>query len=239
MTAILHAEGLHKRFSGVVAVSGVALGVAEGELLGLFGPNGAGKTTLFNLIAGAIYPDEGRVWLRGEEITRVPAFRRARLGIGRTFQVVRPFRDLSVLDNVLASVPSPGAAGRHDTESALELLRHVGLAERAHARAGQLTLGMLKRLEVARALALSPCLLLLDEPIAGLTSREAGDMLEFIASLRARTSVILVEHNVRLALPTCDRAVVMDAGVVIAEGSPAEIKANPDVVRAYLGESVD
>jgi branched-chain amino acid transport system ATP-binding protein len=239
MTTILHAEGLRKRFSGVVAVSSVALGVAEGELLGLFGPNGAGKTTLFNLIAGAIYPDEGRVWLRGEEITRVPAFRRARLGIGRTFQVVRPFRDLSVLDNVLASVPSPGATGRHDTESALELLRHVGLAERAHARAGELTLGMLKRLEVARALALSPCLLLLDEPIAGLTSREAGDMLQVIASLRAQTSVVLVEHNVRLALPICDRAVVMDAGAVIAEGSPAEIKANPDVVRAYLGDSVD
>jgi ABC-type branched-subunit amino acid transport system ATPase component len=235
---VLDAEGLAKHFRGVTAVNGVDLAVAEGELVGLFGPNGAGKTTLFNLIAGAFPPDGGRVRLKGQDITRLPAFRRARLGIGRTFQVVRPFRGLSVLDNVLASVPSAAAAG-DDIEAALALLRHVGLDARAHARAGELTLGMLKRLEVARALAVAPCLLLLDEPLAGLTSGEAGELLGFIASLRERTSIVMVEHNVRLALPICDRAVVMDAGSVIAEGVPAEIRANPQVIRAYLGEETE
>jgi len=236
---VLRAEGLHKRFSGVIAVKDVDLSVAEGELLGLFGPNGAGKTTVFNLIAGAFYPDEGRIRLNDEDITRLPAFRRARLGIGRTFQVVRPFRTLSVLENVLATVPSDDATARHDAETAFELLSQVGLAERAHDPAGELTLGMLKRLEVARALALSPRLLLLDEPIAGLTTREAGELLKFIRSLKARTSVVMVEHNVRLALPICDRAVVMDAGMVIAEGAPAEIRVHPEVVRAYLGEAAE
>jgi branched-chain amino acid transport system ATP-binding protein len=236
---VLEAEGLAKHFSGVTAVNGVDLAVAEGELLGLFGPNGAGKTTLFNLVAGTFPPDRGRVRLNGQDITRLPAFRRARLGIGRTFQVVRPFRALSVLDNVLASVPSAAAADRDDTEAALALLRHVGLADRAQARAGELTLGMLKRLEVARALAVAPCLLLLDEPLAGLTSSEAGELLGFVGSLRERTSIVMVEHNVRLALPICDRAVVMDAGSVIAEGTPAEIRANPQVIRAYLGEAAE
>ena len=236
---VLRAEGLHKRFSGVIAVKDVDLSVAEGELLGLFGPNGAGKTTVFNLIAGAFYPDKGRIRLNDEDITRLPAFRRARLGIGRTFQVVRPFRALSVLENVLATVPSDDATARHDAETAFELLSQVGLAERAHDPAGELTLGMLKRLEVARALALSPRLLLLDEPIAGLTTREAGELLKFIRSLKARTSVVMVEHNVRLALPICDRAVVMDAGMVIAEGTPPEIRVHPEVVRAYLGEAAE
>jgi branched-chain amino acid transport system ATP-binding protein len=236
---VLDVEGLTKHFRGVTAVNGVDLTVAEGELLGLFGPNGAGKTTLFNLIAGAFPPDGGRVRLKGRDISRLPAFRRARLGIGRTFQVVRPFRALSVLDNVRASVPSTAASAGDDTEAALALLHHVGLADRAHARAGELTLGMLKRLEVARALAVVPCLLLLDEPLAGLTSREAGELLGFIGSLRERTSVVMVEHNVRLALPVCDRAVVMDAGSVIAEGAPAEIRANPEVIRAYLGEAAE
>lgn len=236
---MLDAQGLAKHFRGVTAVNSVDLAVAEGELLGLFGPNGAGKTTLFNLIAGAFPPDGGRVRLKGRDISRLPAFRRARLGIGRTFQVVRPFRALSVLDNVLASVPSAAASTGDDTEAALALLRHVGLGDRAHARAGELTLGMLKRLEVARALAVVPCLLLLDEPLAGLTAREAGELLGFIGSLRERTSIVMVEHNVRLALPVCDRAVVMDAGSVIAEGVPAEIRANPEVIRAYLGEAAE
>lgn len=234
--ALLRADGLHKRFSGVIAVNGVDIEVAEGELLGLFGPNGAGKTTVFNMIAGAFYPDRGSIRLGGEDITRLPAFRRARLGIGRTFQIVRPFRTLTVLDNVLASVPSDGGRASHDdVDAARRLLWHVGLAERADDRAGLLTLGMLKRLEVARALALAPRLLLLDEPIAGLTTGEADELLQFIRSLKGRTSIVLVEHNVRLALPICDRAIVMDAGAVIAEGSPAEITTNAEVIRAYLG----
>jgi branched-chain amino acid transport system ATP-binding protein len=230
---VLEARGLDKRFSGVHAVRNVDLDVESGELLGLFGPNGAGKTTVFNLIAGTLYPDAGEIRLLGREIAQLPAFRRARLGIGRTFQIVRPFRSLTVAENVLAVVPSAAPA---PGESAYALLDKVGLATRADDLAGELTLGMLKRLEVARALALQPRLLLLDEPLAGLTSGEAAELLAFIGTLRSRLSIIMVEHNVRLALPICDRAVVMDAGAVIAAGSPEAVRTNPEVVRAYLGE---
>ena len=236
---VLEARGLDKRFSGVHAVRNVDLDVEAGELLGLFGPNGAGKTTVFNLIAGTLYPDAGEIRLLGNDVARLPAFRRARLGIGRTFQIVRPFRSLTVAENVLAVVPSGAAADSAVSATdgdGYALLESVGLAARADDLAGELTLGMLKRLEVARALALQPRLLLLDEPLAGLTSGEAAELLAFIGTLRSRLSIIMVEHNVRLALPICDRAVVMDAGAVIAAGSPEAIRSNPEVVRAYLGE---
>jgi ABC-type branched-subunit amino acid transport system ATPase component len=235
---LLEARGLDKRFRGVHAVRSVDLDVEPGELLGLFGPNGAGKTTVFNLVAGAFYPDAGEIRLLGQDVARLPAFRRARLGIGRTFQIVRPFRSLTVLENVLATVPRDPDAGAAETEeeSGHALLASVGLADRADDLAGELTLGMLKRLEVARALALRPRLLLLDEPLAGLTTGEAADLLAFIGTLRARIGIIMVEHNVRLALPICDRAVVMDAGAVIAAGAPEAVRTDPEVVRAYLGE---
>ncbi len=234
---VLEVEDLHKRFGGVHAVRGASLAVRAGELLGLFGPNGAGKTTLFNLIAGALAADSGRIRLLGTEVTALPAWRRARLGIGRTFQITRPFRDLSVLDNVLAVVPRTGAAEPHDAASARRLLARVGLDSRAAEPAGTLTLGMLKRLEVARALAVQPRLLLLDEPLAGLTAAESTDLLGVITGLRQHSSIVMVEHNVRQCLPVCDRAIVMDAGEVIAEGPPAAIRADPRVVRAYLGEA--
>jgi branched-chain amino acid transport system ATP-binding protein len=233
MTAILEARGVAKRFGGVVAVRGVDLAVQEGELLGLFGPNGAGKTTMFNLIAGAILPDAGQVLLHGRDITREPAWRRARLGIARSFQIVRPFRALSVLENLLAAIPAHGEA--NDAASALALLRRVGLEARARDAAGDLTLGMLKRLEVARALAVGPRLLLLDEPLAGLAAQEATDLLRTVQALKGRMAIVMVEHNVRLALPVCDRAVVMDAGAVLAEGTPEQIRRDPAVIRAYLG----
>jgi branched-chain amino acid transport system ATP-binding protein len=235
---LLEARGLDKRFRGVHAVRSVDLDVEPGELLGLFGPNGAGKTTVFNLVAGALYPDAGEIRLLGRDVARLPAFRRARLGSGRTFQIVRPFRSLTVLENVLAAVPRDPDAGAAEAEegSGHALLASVGLADRADDLAGELTLGMLKRLEVARALALRPRLLLLDEPLAGLTTGEAADLLAFIGTLRSRIGIIMVEHNVRLALPICDRAVVMDAGAVIAAGVPEAIRTNPEVVRAYLGE---
>jgi branched-chain amino acid transport system ATP-binding protein len=234
---VLEVEGAHKRFGGIHAVRGVDLTVARGELVGLFGPNGAGKTTLFNLIAGTTPPTAGRIRLNGEDVTRLPAFRRARLGIARTFQVVRPFRSLTVIENVLASVPSAAASRHNGPEKALAILRNVGLDHRASDLAGQLTLGMLKRLEVARALALEPCLLLLDEPLAGLAASEIADLLAFIAGLKSRTSIVMVDHNVRQSLAVCDRAVVLDAGAVIASGTPDEVRRNPEVVRAYLGEA--
>ena len=234
---VLEVEGAHKRFGGVHAVRGVDLRVEPGELLGLFGPNGAGKTTLFNLIAGTTAPTAGRIRLNGRDVTRLPAFRRARLGIARTFQVVRPFRSLTVLENVLASVPSLGASRPNDAGEAMAILRNVALDHRAEDPAGQLTLGMLKRLEVARALALEPRLLLLDEPLAGLTAAEVSDLLAFIAGLKSRTSIVMVDHNVRQSLAVCDRAVVLDAGAIISAGTPDEIRRDPEVVRAYLGEA--
>jgi branched-chain amino acid transport system ATP-binding protein len=235
--ALLEVEGVQKRFGGVHAVRGVDLTVEKGALLGLFGPNGAGKTTLFNLIAGTAAPDAGRVRLNETDITTYPAFRRAQLGIARTFQVVRPFRSLTVLDNVLASVPSAAAAHHNSADDAMAILASVGLDQRAGDLAGQLTLGMLKRLEVARALALEPCLLLLDEPLAGLTTGEAGDLLSLIQKLRARTSIVMVDHNVRQSLSLCDRAVVLDAGAVIAAGTPDQVRRAPEGIRAYLGEA--
>jgi branched-chain amino acid transport system ATP-binding protein len=236
---LLATRRLDRRFGGVHAVRGVDLDVSAGEIVGLFGPNGAGKTTLFNLIAGNYPPDSGSVMLRGKDITRLPAWQRARLGIGRTFQVTRPFRDLSTLENVLTGVPRSGSGRQHDVEAARTLLAKVGLADRADELAGRLTLGMLKRLEVARVLALDPTLLLLDEPLAGLTGREASDILDLVVSLKAGIGIVMVEHNVRQSLPICDRAVVMDAGSVIAAGSPEQIRTDPKVVRAYFGGGDD
>jgi branched-chain amino acid transport system ATP-binding protein len=239
MTTVLEARGLDKRFGGLHAVRGVDIEAATGELVGLFGPNGAGKSTLFNLIAGALRPGAGTIRLHGEDVTALPAWRRARLGIGRTFQVTRPFRDMTVLENVLAGVPRVGATRRHDADAAHLLLTQVGLGDRAGEEAGRLTLGMLKRLEVARVLALEPTLLLLDEPLAGLTGRESSNILDLVVTLKAQMAIVMVEHNVRQSLPVCDRALVLDAGRLIAAGAPDAIRADPRVVRAYLGVEGD
>ena len=236
---LLATRGLDRRFGGVHAVRGVDLDVSPGEVVGLFGPNGAGKTTLFNLIAGSFRPDSGQVMLQGKDITGLPSWRRARLGIGRTFQVTRPFRDLTTIENLLTGVPRKGSTRSHDTDLARTLLAKVGLADRADELAGRLTLGMLKRLEVARVLAIDPTLLLLDEPLAGLTSREASEILELIVSLKAGIGIVMVEHNVRQSLPVCDRAVVMDAGKIISSGTPEQVRTDPKVVQAYFGEKDD
>ncbi len=231
---LLDLRDVTKRFGGLQAVGGVSLGVVQGEVLGLFGPNGAGKTTLFNLIAGSFPPDAGSIRFAGQDVTRLPAWRRARLGLARTFQVTRPFRDLTARENVLAAVPRRGSTT--PAAPAARLLAEVGLDGRADDRAGDLTLGMLKRLEVARALATDPLLLLLDEPLAGLTGREAADLLALVVRLKSRLGIVIVEHNVRQCLPVCDRAVVMEGGVVIASGLPDAIRTDPRVIRAYLGQ---
>jgi ABC-type branched-subunit amino acid transport system ATPase component len=235
VTNVLKTQKLDKRFDGVHAVRGVDMEVAAGEIVGLFGPNGAGKTTLFNIIAGRLQPDSGTVSLHGNDVTALPAWRRARLGIGRTFQVTRPFRELTALENVLTGVPRFGSTRDHGVDAARSLLTQVGLGDRADDPAGRLTLGMLKRLEVARVLALEPTLLLLDEPLAGLSAREASEILDLMVKLKTNIAIVMVEHNVRQSLPVCDRAIVLDAGAQIATGTPDEIRVDPKVVKAYLG----
>ncbi|NIR29538.1 MAG: ABC transporter ATP-binding protein [Gammaproteobacteria bacterium] len=246
--SVLEALGVAKQFGGLQAVAGVDLAVADGEVVGLFGPNGAGKTTLFNLMAGALVPDAGSVHLHGRNVTRLPAHRRARLGLARTFQIVQPLEHLSVADNLLVPLAHRPLnrllpLGRYHRpermERVRELLAQVGLGREQDTPAGRLPLGMKKRLEVARALALEPKVLLLDEPLAGLTHQDARRLLELIERVGHQIGVVLVEHNVRLAMSACHRAVVMEAGVLIAAGPPEDVRRDPNVIRAYLGEEAD
>ncbi len=242
----LQVEGLTKTFGGLVAVAGVSLVAEHGSVLGLFGPNGAGKTTLFNLISGALRPDGGRVLLDGSDITHLPAHKRAQRGLARTFQIVKPLNELSVMENIMVPLARESLRrllplGRYRTrareEQARVLLERVGLQTHALSPAGALPLGMKKRLEVARALALKPEVLLLDEPLAGLSLKDAQLVLEVVSAAREEAAVVLIEHNVRLAMAACDHAVVMEAGAVIASGAPEAVKRDQRVIEAYLGES--
>ena len=238
---MLEVDELNKAFGGLVAVNGLSMSVAEGEILGLIGPNGSGKTTVLNLISGALRPDSGEIRLRGHVISGLSANQIARLGVARTFQLVRVLESMSCRDNVVA-----GLAFRHDSlwgqaarERADVLLDRVGLASRADVPAGQLTYIDQKRLELARALALEPELLLLDEWLAGLNARELAIGVELIHSLRKEgLTVILVEHVMDAIRSLCDRCVVMNAGRKIADGSPEDVLADREVVTAYIGDAV-
>ena len=235
---LLEVTGLVRRFGGLVAVNDVALSVAPSEILGLIGPNGSGKTTALNLLSGLLKPDAGEIRLRGEPVTRLSPERRVRLGIARTFQLVRILPSLDVRENVIAGLafrksPLWGAAA--DAE-ALRLLDRVGLGGREGQRGAELTYIDQKRLELARALALSPALLLLDEWLAGLNPSELQEGIALIRSLRGEgLAVILVEHVMEAVRTLCDRCVVMNAGAVLAEGPTEVVLADPRVVEAYLG----
>ncbi len=251
---LLSVEAVSRSYGGVLAVDAVDLQVAPGELLGIIGPNGAGKTTLFNLITGFARPSAGRIRLRGRRIDRLPAYRIARLGVCRTFQNLRLSPTLSVLDNVSAGaigavgfgawravLPGVGGARRRAIAArSWAALERVGLAERAHATASALSYGQRKYLEIARALATEPALLILDEPAAGLNETETAALAGFIRRLNGDgTTVLLVEHDMGLVMSTCRRVVVLAAGRKVADGTPAAVRADPAVQRAYLGGDDD
>jgi branched-chain amino acid transport system ATP-binding protein len=234
---ILDVEGLSKHFGGVQAVQGLSFQVREGEILGVIGPNGSGKTTTFHLITGFHRPDRGRVQFDGRDITGRSPHAVCALGLCRTFQVAKPFPEISVQRNVLMGAllrqPDPAMA-RSRAEA---ILRRVGLEERSAMAAGSLTTIDQRRLEVARALATEPKLLLLDETMAGLNATEVGEAIKLIAELRAQgLTVVVVEHVMRAVMSLSDRIVVLDQGTKIAEGAPQEIAENPRVIQAYLGK---
>ena len=234
----LEARDVHVRFEGVRAISGASLHVGQNEILGLIGPNGAGKTTLVNVLTGFQRPDQGSVWLSGREVTGRSPFQLARDGVARTFQSVRLFGGLSVFQNVEAGALGMGLGRRRARERADEVLHWLNLETQAAARADALPFGEERRVGIARALAMRPRFLLLDEPAAGLNDRECEDLREVIRDIRRRLDcgVLLIEHNMAVIMGLCDRIHVLDQGRSIAEGSPSAIRADAAVKRAYLGE---
>jgi branched-chain amino acid transport system ATP-binding protein len=235
--ALLRAEGLTRRFGGLTAVDGVDLEVGAGEIVGVIGPNGAGKTTLFALVAGSLPPSAGRVWLDGRLVTGLPAHRVVRAGIVRTHQIVRLFANLTVLENVRVAAITGARRGGSALELAEDLVAAVGLGDRRHDVPATLTLAARKRLEVARALATRPRVLLLDEVIAGVNPVEAAKLTALIRALRERLdlSIVMIEHVMPAVMSLSDRVAVLDHGRKIAEGPPGAIARDPVVVEAYLG----
>jgi len=238
MTGLLEVSGVSKRFGGLLAVADVSFTLYEGEILGLIGPNGAGKTTLFNVVNGVYKSDSGTVTFGGKDITGRSPDQVVHLGLARTHQIVRPLQGMSVLENVIVGA----CFGReyqsmHDARAtALEVLERVGLASRANSPARALTLASKKRLEVARALAAKPKLLLLDEVLAGLNPTEIAQMIDLVRSIRdSGISVFMIEHVMQAIMNLSDRIVVLNLGRKIAEAPPAEVVQNADVVEAYLG----
>ncbi|MGH8851722.1 MAG: ABC transporter ATP-binding protein [Casimicrobiaceae bacterium] len=240
MASMLTVSGLTKRFAGLLALSNVSFDLEHGEILGLIGPNGAGKTTLVSLISGTLLPTAGSIRFRGRDIRRLPAFRRARLGIGRTFQIMRPFPALSVLDNVAVGALFGTAGGLGTLREARALaagkLEFVGLAHRARQRAESLGGPDRKRLELAKALAMKPRLLLLDEVMAGLNPVEIEAVVEIIKKVRDQgVSILVIEHVMQAIRSLSDRLLVLHHGEKIVEGNPQQVLADERVVEAYLG----
>jgi len=237
---LLAVEGLSKRFGGFTALHRVNLSVKPGQRFGLIGPNGSGKTTLINCVSGALGADGGRILFEDREITTLPAHQRTRLGIVRSFQIPKPFTSMTVLENLGVPLEYAARTRSHGTDAvarALDILRSIGLESKAHLRPARLTQIEMRKLELARAMAAQPKLLISDEAMAGLSSAEVDDILAILFHLNAQgITIIMIEHIMRAVLRFCERVVVLDAGERIAEGTPEEIVRNPAVEKAYLGE---
>ncbi|HET9351268.1 MAG TPA: ABC transporter ATP-binding protein [Burkholderiales bacterium] len=237
MDPLLKVEGLSKHFGGFTALNGVSLEIAQGERFGLIGPNGSGKTTLINCISGALWNDSGSIRFRGSEISKLPAYRRPRLGIARSFHIPRPFHSMSLLENLL--VPSAYVVHLRESEGeaeAMKILAMMGLADKARGLASQLSQVELRKLELARAMAARPRLLISDEAMAGLAGAEVDEVLKILFELNAQgITIIMIEHIMQAVMRFSQRVVCLDAGAIICEGTPAAIVQNPDVQRAYLG----
>lgn len=250
--AILTVRDLSKSFGGVRALDGVGFSVGAGELVGLIGPNGSGKTTAFNLLTGVLKPTSGSIRFRGEEVAGSPPQRIARLGMARTFQNIRLFRELAVVDNVMVgldmrrgpgflrtvlSLPSARAAEADIRQRALDMLDVLGIGHRANDLVGNLSYGDQRRVEFARALASEPSLLLLDEPTAGMNPHETAELGATIRRMHDELAIttLLVEHDMKMVMGLCDRIIVVNEGRLLAEGSPSEVQGDAGVIEAYLG----
>jgi len=237
MTPLLQVRGVTKTFGGVAANVDISFDVAQGEILGLIGPNGAGKTSLFNSISGEVSPDKGDIVLDGKVISGLGPVACARAGVARTFQVVRSFDSMTVLENVMVGAFSRNAGAREAMRAAQDVLAFAGLSAQTDAPAHQLTPPEKRRLEIARALATRPRILLLDEMLTGLTPTEAASGVALIRAVRDQgVTVVMVEHVMEVVLPLVDRVVVLNLGRVLMQGSPAEVVRHPEVIRAYLGD---